>query len=323
MPQMDEIIIRSLSARLTAQESVALLAWRVASPENEQRYRDVVTVWRLAGAASSEARRSPVRGASAPSGLSGAWPATRPLHVRRTAWRAVAGLAAVVILAVGVRAGALRLPGSTTRLAPAEYVTGPTERSTIQLADGTVVRLAPATTLKVLDGPVSRSVWLSGRAYFAVTKRTGIPFRVHTRGGETTVLGTQFEVRTQGADVDVVVVEGRVQLSSGHQAAEILPGQRRTIVDGVVSGASAVGDVQAEVAWVGHLLLFDGTSLQDVATRIARVFGLQVRLLPDAPRDRLITGWFSDQTAAETVSAICLAAAVTCSWQDSTVTIGR
>lgn len=323
MSQMDEIIIRSLNGRLTAQESAALLAWRGESLVNEQRYRDVVAVWRLTGTAGTDVRGFSGREVGPSSGVPGAHTSTRRSRMRRGGWIAVAGLAASIVLAVGVRTGRLPLPGLGLTAGPAEFVTGPTERRTIQLADGTVVRLAPATTLKVLDGPVSRSVWLSGRAYFAVTKRAGIPFRVHTRGGETTVLGTQFEVRTQGADVDVVVVEGRVELSTGHKAAEILPGQRRAIVDGVLSEARAVSDLRAEVAWVGRLLMFDATPLPEVARQITQVFGVQVRLLSDAPADRLITGWFSDQTAAETISAICMAASVTCSWQDSTVTIGR
>jgi transmembrane sensor len=232
-----------------------------------------------------------------------------------------------VVIGIGIWGFRLRSNPATTAAAatatPSLFTTGVGDRAAFQLADGTVVRLAPASTLRVLDPPASRQVWLEGRAFFAVAKRDGMPFRVLTHGGETTVLGTQFEIRTQGSDVDVVVLEGRVALSNGRESAEILPGQRRAITEGVVSAAQPVADVKSELAWVGRFLVFEATPLTEVAAEVTRVFRVRMQLLPDAPRDLLITGWFSDQTAAETVSAICLAAGVTCAWQDSTVTVGR
>jgi len=323
---MDELIIRSLLGQLSPAEEDQLARWRRASPANERRYDEVVSVWKttsvLRGAVPSlqlvEAAREvmpEVKGLASQSiGPSGRLP---------TGWIPWA-VAAAAVLALGMTLWRLLPGGGTTArgLEPGEFVTSEDEMRSIPLGDGSVVRLGPASRLRVLDVPDAREVWLEGRAFFAVAKQEGRPFRVRSRAAEAVVLGTRFEVRTLGDALDLVVVEGRVGLSSGGRSIEVAAGERGAVTNGVVSNVTRVPDAQAEVAWVGRFLVFESMPLVKVAAEITRVFGIRVELEPGAPAGRLVTGWFSDQTVQEVLAAICLVTKASCSLQDSLATIG-
>src|SRR5687768_8668644 len=103
-----------------------------------------------------------------------------------------AGLAASLLI---VSAAAYVLSGNrswssiaTSTKAPNSktFSTGIGQRANVKLADGSVVIIAPATTLRVLG----RSIDLSGEAIFTVTQRTGEPFIVRANNTVTRVLGT-------------------------------------------------------------------------------------------------------------------------------------
>src|SRR5690606_23926374 len=105
-------------------------------------------------------------------------PADRP---RRAATWLPWGIAAAAVLALLL----LRGPAATTP-APGgatDVSTGPSELATVQLDDGTVVRLAPSTRLHVTPRADVREVRLDGRAHFSVAPDAARPFRVRTRPG--------------------------------------------------------------------------------------------------------------------------------------------
>jgi len=326
---MDELIIRSLLGQLSAAEADQLAQWREASPANERRYHDVVGVWET----TSELRGAiPVRRTRAATPAVGQRIATpAPASLGRSRWLP-AGLlpwavAAAAVLTLGIALWRL-LPvrgtsAPTARaLEPGEFLTKAGEMRSIPLEDGSIVRLGPASRLRVLDVPDAREVWLEGRAFFAVAKQNGRPFRVRSRAAEAVVLGTRFDLRTVGDELDLVVVEGRVALSSGGRSIEVAAGERSGVANGVVSDVRPVSDTQAEVAWVGRFLVFESMPLRKVAAELTRVFGIRVEFEPGAPVDRLVTGWFGDQTVQEVLSAICLVTKASCSLQDSLATIG-
>jgi transmembrane sensor len=203
------------------------------------------------------------------------------------------------------------------------YVTQASERQAISLGDGTVVRLAPQSRLQVLDVPGAREVWLEGRAFFAVAKQPGRPFKVRARSGLATVLGTQFELRAQDQRLDLIVAEGRVALSGATRAVNVGAAQRSSVINGEPTVAEPVADVDSALSWMGTFLVFDAATLEGAALELTRVYGVRVELLPGAPVKRLVTGWFSDQSLVEVVSAICLVVKASCSVADSVVTIGR
>jgi len=73
----------------------------------------------------------------------------------------------------------------------------------------------------------NREVWLTGEAYFEVSK-SDKPFVVHTLNGDIMVLGTKFNVLTDNVKQILVteLYEGAIQFSNKHNKIKLEPGQR-------------------------------------------------------------------------------------------------
>lgn len=89
-----------------------------------------------------------------------------------------------------------------------------------KLADGSVVRLYPNSTLRYLSDFGSSNRWLSldGQAEFSVAKNAALPFSVHAKGYVTTALGTSFKVDARQNAVQVELYTGKVVVESDKQA---------------------------------------------------------------------------------------------------------
>lgn len=312
---MDELIVRFLRGELTETEEQRLLVWRQESRRHEARYQEFAQVWRLSNALSSS--------------LYGSIPSTEAILEResddtssnvvarptRMRWLySAAAAAAVLVAAVGVYHTQANSDADSA-LVVAEYVAGSSPLS-VPLGDGSVIRLAPSSRLRVAGTPSSREVWLEGRAYFAVAKRAGETFKVRTRAGDAVVLGTRFDLDVHNQDLRLVVVEGRVGLSDGEAEVTVDAGEVSAVVDGKVVGVVPLADTRALVGWVGAFLVFDDTPLADVADDIARVYGVEVRI-DETMRRRTITGWFSDQEYHEVAAAVCRVIKARCTVADS------
>ena len=73
----------------------------------------------------------------------------------------------------------------------------------------------------------NREVWLTGEAYFEVSK-SDKPFVVHTLNGDIMVLGTKFNVLPDNVKQILVteLYEGAIQFSNKHNKVKLEPGQR-------------------------------------------------------------------------------------------------
>jgi transmembrane sensor len=90
---------------------------------------------------------------------------------------------------------------------------------TVALPDGSAVSLAPHSRIGYagnFDSTVTRDVYLSGEAFFEVTKNPDRPFRVFANEIVTKVLGTSFTVRSFENDttIQVIVRTGKVTVYS-------------------------------------------------------------------------------------------------------------
>jgi hypothetical protein len=91
------------------------------------------------------------------------------------------------------------------------------KRFNLELSDGTKVTLNSGSSLKYpvnFSNEVNRNVFITGEAYFQVSKDKKHPFIVHTDQLNVQVLGTSFNVSTYEEDsfADVVLVEGSVEM---------------------------------------------------------------------------------------------------------------
>jgi len=137
-------------------------------------------------------------------------PAPIPFRPKRqTAWRLGVGLP-LAALAAGIVM--LLFPSLLIRL-ESDHRTGTAETQSFQLADGTLVRMAPESAIGVDFSGSRRQVrLLKGEAFFEVAPDAARPFVVAACDLEATDIGTSFAVRVDDSGAEVAVRDGIVQV---------------------------------------------------------------------------------------------------------------
>ncbi|CAN5296753.1 FecR family protein [soil metagenome] len=143
--------------------------------------------------------------------------AVRATMVRRRVWSSPAvwgGLAAAAAVAAVVFVG---MPVRVER-----YVTAPGEHRDIALADGSRVALNAASTLEVRWSRKLRSVSLpQGEALFDVAHDPSRPMIVQSGERSVRVVGTAFDVKARGDDLQVTVSRGVVEVRAARGASPL------------------------------------------------------------------------------------------------------
>lgn len=226
-----------------------------------------------------------------------------PFHAARR-WRralAIGGIVAAAAIALTFRARPRVHPGSVAR----SYVTADGERAEVQLLDGTLVRMAPGSRIRVAAdfGSAARAVDLEGEAYFEVVHDARHPFAVHTKNVSVRDLGTAFAVRAFAEDssVQVVVRSGVVAMSGAGRlgAGDIA----RVDADGrssIMHGA----DVEAMLGWIHGRLQFTDAPLGRVLADVRRWYGVDVALSDSTLSALPFTGTLSDLSPSDAVALV-------------------
>lgn len=316
----DSLLFRAIKGQTSPSEKRAVEAWRRASPQHEARYQELQAL--LAATA------RPVRPGSEPPPVLEvlAIAARRERSNRRGAWprqaAAIAGVAAALVAAVTIQK---QFAGdSTSDFGFEEMVTGDSQTVTVALRDGSVMRLAPRSQARIRVQEGLREVHLTGRAFFSVAKRNGLPFRVQTRGGEVTVLGTQFDLDANNEDVRLVVVEGKVALSASRGGeAHVARGEEVRVVEGQLLPTVQLAEAREVTRWVGRFLAFQGAPLSEVAHEIEQAYGVTVTIADTTLSQQTVTNWFSDRPLDEVVRVVCAVVAAECEVQGNAVRMGR
>jgi ferric-dicitrate binding protein FerR (iron transport regulator) len=314
----EELLFRFLLGQARPAEREAVTAWRNASQEHEARLADLTQLLELAGEADVQVPTGDPPGAAEIIQLA----SRRAGIVRRRRWlqRFGVGLAAAAVALVAV--GLLSTHRSNSAgyvFGAGEFVTGSKETATVRLGEGSVVRLAPASRLRVIRSPNERVVSLEGRAYFAVTRVEGRRFEVRTRAGTVIVLGTRFDLEANADTLALIVVEGRVALSTRGQQATLESGERSGVKNGRLQSPTKVDDVARSVAWTGNFLVFQATPLAKVASEIAHHYGVRVEIPDPALATRTVTAWLSEQSLDEALNVVCTIVDAQCLVRNNTV----
>ena len=226
---------------------------------------------------------------------------------RRLRWRrGVASAAAAVAVGVlGVIAyEALRAP---VRTAARTYVTAERQRAEIRLTDGTRVRVAPGSRLRVGAefGADRRDVDLEGEAFFEVVHDARRPFTVFAGNASARDLGTAFSVRNYSRDsaVQVFVRDGAVALSGVGRLGAGDVG--RLGVDGRASVRRRT-DAAPILGWLDGRLVFRDAPLGRVLDDVRRWYGVEVRLTSAALATLPFTGELTDSSPSAAVDLVAV-----------------
>lgn len=154
------------------------------------------------------------------------------------------------------------------------------------LSDGTRVYLNSGTSIKYpvkfLKGQ-DRSVFLTGEAFFDVTKDTGHPFIINTDELNIRVMGTKFNVSTypEDAATDVILIEGSVGL---YEAAEdfdaetflLEPGHKGSFDKKERKLVSEAVPTSAYTSWMDGELVFRNMSFENILKKMERNYNVTI-----------------------------------------------
>ena len=291
-PDSPENTLRATAARwavrrdrgLSAAESIDYELWLAADPRHAAAMQRTSAAWSLLDRI-PESAAAPILAA-----------ATR----RRSFWRRTVtfgSLAAAAALAVGLFVWSRPLPADPTLSAPALSAT--TTPRLVTLSDGTVVQLNTGGEVSERFTAATRHVTLTrGEAHFAVAKNPARPFIVQAGSLQVRAVGTAFNINLQSAAVDVIVTEGRVQLTTGTPDAPALnAGERATLRRAAAGPTLVVARIDAAaitqtLAWREPLMRLGGATLAELAAEFERATGRRLVLADPTLADLRFGGRF-------------------------------
>ncbi len=254
------------SGEMTAEQLLEFQGWLAASPDHADAWEEAEQSWAMAGMLRQDPELLLLRAEARK-----AFPAVR----RRLVVGAIAA-ALVAIVGVGFLAGR-PAPAIIAPLVHSDqqtFRTGIGQKTTVTLADGSVVTLDTDTVLRTDDSGRERRMYLDkGRAFFRVAHNPARPFVVAADGRTVTALGTAFDVRVDGG-FEVTLVEGKVRVEQPAllrptQVAELKAGQRIEATsprEWIVKPT----DVSRDTGWVQGRLTFVDQPLAAVAEEMNR-----------------------------------------------------
>ncbi|MRG45465.1 DUF4974 domain-containing protein [Chitinophaga sp. SYP-B3965] len=178
------------------------------------------------------------------------------------------------------------------------------------LSDGSIVWLKDSSKLifPVTFGKGSRVVTLEGEALFEVAKDAEHPFYIHCGPLTTQVLGTSFNIRSNGQQTEVTVLTGKISLSSA-KAGRIMvyPNEKAVYAvssETIAKDHKAVHPLHELTRGTEYDMAFNDANMQEVIKRIENKFDIQILLKDTTINHNLITADLTDQSLENTMKMI-------------------
>ncbi|WP_144097919.1 FecR family protein [Croceicoccus sediminis] len=183
------------------------------------------------------------------------------------------------------------------------YRTALGERKSIVLPDRSVATLDTGSELRVDFGGTARAIHLvKGQALFEVAHGDPRPFEVYAKGQLITATGTTFNVRIEGEDVEVAMIEGsvRVRAAPGPDAAKVgqpirelsLSAGESLVIEPIGPLAVTPIDTRQVATWKGGLLVFNDTPLHEAVAEVNRYTAKPITIADRKIGDYRVTGVF-------------------------------
>lgn len=207
-------------------------------------------------------------------------------------------LAASLLLLVGI-SGFLRFYSKTVYTSAGQHFT-------LCLPDSSVIELnaQSAVNFHPYWFRFARTITLDGEAFFKV--KSGNRFKVISSMGETTVLGTSFNIYSRANDYNVTCFTGKVRVVSAEKSEVVLlnPNEQAFInKDGFLRLVSEV-DVKAVKSWRDNMFVFTGSSIVTVLQEIERQYNIKIIFKADP--NLTYTGNFSKSISEkEVLDLVC------------------
>lgn len=178
------------------------------------------------------------------------------------------------------------------------------------LSDGSIVWLKDNSKLiyPVTFGKGNRVVTLEGEALFEVAKDAEHPFYIHCGPLTTQVLGTSFNIRSNGRQTEVTVLTGKISLST-EKAGRILvyPNEKAVYAvssETIAKDSKTTTPLHELTRGTEYNMAFNDAHMPDVIKRIENKFDVQILLKDTTINHHLITADLTDQSLDNTMKMI-------------------
>lgn len=208
-------------------------------------------------------------------------------------WLAPAmAVAAAVFFLGGV--AALWWPELGARQDVVRYATRTGQQQAIQLQDGSGLLLDTDSVVVVRYDRRAREInLLHGRAEFRVRHDDAWPFVVSAGGGTVTDVGTTFQVGIGNRHaVNVVLLEGKVSVTTAHSKSTLTTGEALRFDRAGVVRAPHPADLQAALGWTSGDVVASGWTLPRLLDEMNRYSSTKLELGDVALRRVRVTGTF-------------------------------
>lgn len=157
------------------------------------------------------------------------------------------------------------------------YTTTTGEQYELSLPDGSLIVLGEESMIRypeTFDGE-TRTIELSGMAFFDVESDTEHPFIINANIGQVEVLGTSFLVRSYSSEArdEVLVKSGRVAYTpTGQEPMYLMPGNKMIYQAVDESPELLENDSFNDLAWMTGEIQFSKTPLSEVLNTLEHNF---------------------------------------------------
>lgn len=282
------LLTKYLAKEAGMDEIAAVENWIGSSDENRQEFEAFNKLWNYTAAGSLKAA---IDIESEWKYLAGKTVRPKP---RAASMKRILAIAATILIMVSLSIPGLKLARSVTEK------TAGTQLATLDIPDGSQVTLNANSKLVYNRkfGKNSRELSLTGEAFFEVKPNASLPFIIKTGDARIEVVGTKFNVKARkNSDTKVTVAEGIVQVSPAKK-----PGIKTLLKAGETGilmkntqevQKTPVSDLN-DYSWKTKLLVFENTSLQNVADVLANTY--HVGFIVEQPvSDCAVTVTFTNQ----------------------------
>ena len=224
----DDLLVKYMLGEANAEEQALVEEWLSDDMANARQYNDFKTIWeesrKLATISTVDENGAWERfknSVQAPKQKETVVKTMRPLALMR--------IAALFILIVG---GAV-LGYQMFRDKRVENLVVASQKAPLidTLPDGSVVTLNKHSSINYpskFKGD-TRTIALKGEAFFNVTPNKKKPFIIHVNDVSIRVVGTSFNVRSEGGVTEVIVETGIVQVTRNNKTVELKPEEKLKI----------------------------------------------------------------------------------------------
>lgn len=228
----DDLLVKYLLGELSERETRDVEDWILATPENRRYFEHFKLIWEQSRELIPRRQvnedlawkrfQQRIGQQSSEKGI------VKTMN-RRFTW--VRYVAAAMILAIAVRITLYLVNGSDTGSPENIRVATANITQTDTLPDGSIVTLNRHSALTYPNRfkRNGRAVSLQGEAFFHVTPDKEKPFTVTINDVTVTVLGTSFNIKSDGQKTEVIVETGLVRVTKADRFVELKPKEKLVV----------------------------------------------------------------------------------------------